>query len=218
MQTKTCADAGKYAQIISFYGSNCTIRKADGADLAAITTPYPQLLYGHFERGQWEQAVRLCRYVKSPELWASLAAMALHAPNLDTAQTAFAAIDEIDKVQFTNHIQIQPDDVLKHAETELFCKRPNEALNHLLANGRIYRAIKLNIRLHKWTEALELAVKHQTHVDTVLYYRNRHLEQMNHRETNDQFKQWENQVEVDEETVMKKIQVEKDQEQRNAEQ
>merc|ERR1719284_721061 len=75
---KACHDAGKYAQIVAFYGAHCVIRKADGADLANVTTPYPQLLYQHFEKGQWEQAVRLCRYVKSPELWASLAAMAIH--------------------------------------------------------------------------------------------------------------------------------------------
>lgn len=67
-QSKTCADAGKYAQIVAFYGSNCTIRKAferllRGASLrrmariscgalksrerasgeAMVTTPYPQL-------------------------------------------------------------------------------------------------------------------------------------------------------------------------------
>merc|ERR1712060_510882 len=68
MDTKICADAGKYAQIVAFSGSQCTIRKADGADLAMTTMPYPQLLYQHYEKGQWEQAVRLCRYVKLPEL------------------------------------------------------------------------------------------------------------------------------------------------------
>jgi len=216
LQTKTCADAGKYAQIVAFYGAHCTIRKADGADLAMVTTPYPALLYQHFEKQQWEQAVRLCRYVKLPELWASLAAMAIQSRALDTVEIALAAIEEVDKVQFVAHINKLPDDILRQAELALFCKRPDEALNLLLQNKRMYRAIKLNIRLHRWGDALELALKHQTHVDTVLAYRARHLTQMKHVETNEQFKQWVQQVEVDWDTVKKKIALEKDAELRNA--
>jgi intraflagellar transport protein 80 len=216
-QTKTCADAGKYAQIVAFHGSNCVIRKANGSDLAMVTTPYPQLLYQHVEKGQWQNAVRLCRYVKSPELWASLAAMAIHARSLETVEVALAAIEEVDKVQFVAHINKIPesDDVLRSAELALFCKRPDEALNTLLQNKRIFRAIKLNIRLHRWNDALDLALKHQTHVDTVLAYRQQHLEQMKHVETNDQFKHWAGQVEVNWESVRKKVDMEKSQEQQN---
>ena len=36
--------------------------------------------------------------------------------------------------------------------------------------GMFYRAIKLNIKLFNWSRALELAVQHKTHVDTVLGY------------------------------------------------
>jgi len=216
LQTKTCADAGKYAQIVAFYGAHCMIRKADGADLAMVTTPYPEILYTHFEKSQWEQAVRLCRYVKLPEMWASLAAMAISSRALDTVEIALAAIEEVDKVQFVAHINKLPDEVLRQAELALFCKRPDEALNILLQNKRMYRAIKLNIRMHRWGDALELALKHQTHVDTVLAYRNRHLLQMKHVETNEQFKQWASQVEVDWDTVKKKIAHEKDMEQQNA--
>lgn len=216
LQTKACNDAGKYAQIVAFYGSHCTVRKADGADLAMVTMPYSHLLYTHFEKGQWEQAVRLCRYVKSPELWASLAAMAIHSRALDTVEIALAAIEEVDKVQFVAHINKLPDEVLRSAELALFCKRPDEALNILLQNKRLYRAIKMNIRLHRWNDALELALKHKTHVDTVLAYRGQHLQQMKHVETNEQFKQWAQEVQVDWEVVKKKIAMEKDQEQRAA--
>jgi intraflagellar transport protein 80 len=217
LQTKTCTDAYKYAQITHFYGSHCIIRKADGADLAMVTAPYAQLLYQHFEKGQWEPAVRLCRYVKLPEMWAALAAMAIQSRELPTVEIALAAIEEVDKVQFVGHINRQADDVLRSAEMSLFCKRPDEALNTLLQNKRIYRAIKLNIRLHRWVDALELALKHQSHVDTVLAYRAKHLAQMRHHETNEQFKQWAQQLApVDWDVVKKKIALEKEQEQRNA--
>jgi len=217
LQYKTCTDAGKYAQIVAFHGSQCVIRKADGADLVVVTTPYPQLLYQHCEKNQWEPAVRLCRYVKSPELWAALAAMAIQARTLDTVEIALAAIDEVDKVQFVAHINKHKDEVLQTAELALFCKRRDEALNTLLQAKppRIYRAIKMNIRLHRWNDALELALKHQTHVDTVLAYRQQHLQQMKHVETNELFQKWAASVEVDWDTVRKKIAMEKDDEARN---
>merc|ERR1719316_850831 len=123
--------------------------------------------------------------------------MAIHARALDTVEIALAAIEEVDKVQFVGHINKMPDEVLRSAELALFCKRPDEALNILLQNKRIYRAIKLNIRLHRWTEALELALKHQTHADTVLAFRARHLQQMKHVETNEEFKRWSQQLEID---------------------
>jgi hypothetical protein len=58
----------------------------------------------------------------------------------------------------------------------------------------VYRAIKLNIRLFRWGRALELAVTHRTHVDTVLGYRQRHLEALGRPETDPRFLQYAQQV------------------------
>ena len=41
-----------------------------------------------------------------------------------------------------------------------------DAENILLQAGLILRAILLNIYLHQWEKALDLAIKHKTHVDT----------------------------------------------------
>lgn len=47
---------------------------------------------------RWSEATRLCRFVKDDSLWAMLAAMATHAKQLETAEVAYAAINEADKV------------------------------------------------------------------------------------------------------------------------
>ncbi len=52
-----------------------------------------------------------------------------------------------------------------------------------------YRAIKMNIKMYKWDKALDIAIAQKTHVDTVIAYRRRFLEQYNKEETNDRFKQ-----------------------------
>eukprot|EP00397_Hematodinium_sp_SG-2012_P021288 GEMP01021982.1.p2 GENE.GEMP01021982.1~~GEMP01021982.1.p2 ORF type:complete len:255 (+),score=53.81 GEMP01021982.1:1441-2205(+) len=214
--TKDCELAGKYASIVSFNGSHVTLRKADGCNLAMMVSPYPTHLYDRVEKAQWDQAIRLCRYVKIPQLWAALAAMAIQARELNTLEIALAAIEAVDKVQFIAHLNNLPDEVLKSAELSLFCRKPEEALGTLLQNQRIFRAIKMCIRLHRWDAALELAVQHKTHIDTVLAYRQRHLQQMKRDENNAKFNQFNGEVSVNWETVKQKVAMEKENERRAA--
>jgi intraflagellar transport protein 80 len=72
-----------------------------------------------------------------------------------------------------------------------------------------YRAIKLNIKMYKWDRALEIAVNNKTHVDTVIAYRKRFLEQYGKEETNERFKQYARDIEVDWDTVKTKINADK---------
>jgi intraflagellar transport protein 80 len=76
-----------------------------------------------------------------------------------------------------------------------------------------YRAIKMNIKLYKWDRALEIAVNNKTHVDTVIAYRQRFLEQYGKEETNERFKQYSRDIEVNWETVKTKINADKKREQ-----
>ncbi|CAD7973862.1 unnamed protein product [Amoebophrya sp. A120] len=200
------------AQLNSFHGSHVSLRKADGSNLAMMVSPYPLLLYQHVTKGHWDLAIRLCRYVKQSECWACLACMGIHARELNTVEIALAAIEEIDKVQYVAHINSLPDEVLKTAELALFCKKPEEALQILLQHRRAYRAIKMCITLHRWDQALDLAIQNKTHVDTVLAYRERHLKQMRHVETNEKFKQYSAEVPHDWDTVQAKIHMEEEKE------
>lgn len=75
-----------------------------------------------------------------------------------------------------------------------------------------YRAIKMNIKLYRWNRALDIAINKTTHVDTVIAYRNRFLEQYNKEETNERFVQLSQEIQVDWETVKTKIKAEKQRE------
>ena len=76
----------------------------------------------------------------------------------------------------------------------------------------MYRAIKMNIRLYRWSRALEIAVQHKTHVDTVLGYRQKYLESIKRKESNERFIQYSEQVNVDWEAIKAKKQELKNQE------
>lgn len=54
-----------------------------------------------------------------------------------------------------------------------------KVLHGVLAQaGLVYRAISVNLDLFKWQRALELAVQHKKHVDTVLLRRQQWLQVM----------------------------------------
>jgi len=63
----------------------------------------------------------------------------------------------------------------------------NDAEQILLSNHLVYRAIELNIRLFRWKRALQLAVQHSVHIDTVVAFRNQYLLANNLTENMDLF-------------------------------
>ncbi len=75
-----------------------------------------------------------------------------------------------------------------------------------------YRAIKMNVKLYRWDRALDIAINNKTHVDTVIAYRQRFLQQYGKEEENERFKQYARDIEVDWETVKAKIKADKDRE------
>jgi intraflagellar transport protein 80 len=100
--------------------------------------------------------------------------MAINGRQLDAAETALAAINEVAKLHFILYIKDKiPSEEGRNAELAVYQRRFDEAEQILLQASPplIYRAIKLNIRLYRWTRALQIAVDNKTHVDTVLAYR-----------------------------------------------
>jgi len=88
----------------------------------------------------------------------------------------------------------------------LFRRQPDEAERVLLQASPplTYRAIILNVRLYRWDRALDIAIKFRSHVDTVLGYRQKYLEQFGKKENNQRFIQYSSQVQVNWEAIQAK--------------
>ncbi|OXB63121.1 hypothetical protein ASZ78_000353 [Callipepla squamata] len=205
---KDASDFSKNPQIVHFVGNQITIRRADGSLIHVNISPYPVILHEYVSGSKWEDAVRLCRFVKDQTMWACLAAMAVANKDMATAEIAYASIGEIDKVQYINSIKDLPSKESRMAHTLLFSGNTQEAETLLLQTGLIYQAIQVNIDLYNWDRALELAVKHKTHVDTVLAYRQKFLEDFGKKETNKRFLQYAEGLEVDWNKIKAKIEME----------
>ena len=141
-------------------------------------------------------------------LWACLAGMAVHARHLDTAEVAYAAIQEADKVYYIQYIKELPLKEARAAEMAVMTGHYQDAENMLLQAGLTFRAILLNIYLHQWERALDLAIKHKTHVDTALAYRLKYLARCDKEENNDKYIQYMKEVDVDWDKINEKIEEE----------
>uniref|UniRef100_A0A673GH61 Uncharacterized protein n=1 Tax=Sinocyclocheilus rhinocerous TaxID=307959 RepID=A0A673GH61_9TELE len=141
-------------------------------------------------------------------LWSCLAGLAMANRELSTAEVAYAAIGEIDKVQYINFIKDLPSRDSCLAHMLLFSGHVQEAEATLLQANLNYHAIQIHISLYNWDRALELAVKYKTHVDTVLAHRQKFLQDFGKQETNKRFLQYSEGVEVDWEKIQAKIEME----------
>jgi len=121
---------------------------------------------------------------------------------------AYAAIGAVDKVEFLNHVKSIPNTDVRAAKMSMFCGNQLEAESILLRGGLLYLLIKMNLDLYEWENALNLAIRHKTHVDTVLGYRQMYLEQIGKEETNNKFKQYSENVAVDWDKIQTKVEAE----------
>ncbi|NXB52919.1 IFT80 protein, partial [Leucopsar rothschildi] len=147
---KDASEFSKASEVVSFVGNHITIRRADGSLLHLHISPYPAILHGYSGSSRWEDGLRLCRFVQDQTLWACLAAMAVANQDMTTAEIAYAAIGEIDKVQYINSIKDLPSKESRLAHVLLFSGNTQEAETLLLQSGLIYQAIQINIQLYNW--------------------------------------------------------------------
>ncbi|CAG0899667.1 unnamed protein product [Darwinula stevensoni] len=207
-QEREGGEFGKSPIVVNYLGDQVTVRRSDGSLVSVPTSPYPAVLHDYTMQHKWGDAVRLCRFIKEPLLWACLAGMATYAKELNTAEIAYAAIDRADKVLYVQYIKNIPVKEVRSAEMALLAGKTQEAENVLLQNGLLFRAIMMHIQLYNWDRALELAVKHKTHLDTVLAFRKRYLMRFDREETNKRFIQFGQGVQLDWQKILQRVETE----------
>ncbi|EFC50188.1 hypothetical protein NAEGRDRAFT_77945 [Naegleria gruberi] len=201
-------DIGKQSIIRDFFDTKINIRRIDGAVITESVHPYPLILYELIENKKWEQAIRLCRFVKDKAIWATLVGMAIKLNQLNTAEVGLAALEEVDKLRYISNIKRLPSAEAKNAAIALFMRNIDEAESILLQARLIYRAVKMHIKLYKWDRALDLAKRFKLHIDTVIAYRRRYLMETGQEENKPEFLQYQ-EMETNWDAIKEKIAQEK---------
>ncbi|KAI4465027.1 outer segment 5 [Holotrichia oblita] len=189
-------------RINDFVGNSVSIRRTDGSLLNVPISPFPALLHRYVQDNKWTDALNLCRTTNDVVLWSCLAILAtqLNGDTLDIAEESYAAINQYDKEFPTKAQQI--------AGAALLGGGLHNAESILIHNGMLFHAIRINLQLYNWNRALDTALKHKTHIDTVLYMRQKYLEQLGKEEPNKKFVDLRNSIGIDEEKIKQKIQTE----------
>ncbi|XP_050301884.1 intraflagellar transport protein 80 homolog [Anthonomus grandis grandis] len=200
-------ELGRNPRINDFVGNSVSIRRADGSLINVPISPYPELIYKKIHENKWTEALDLCRSVNSDMAWACLAVLATqsNSETVDIAEEAFANINHYEKVfyiQFIKSLKSKPE---QKAHLALLGGKTEEAESILLHNGMVFQAIYVNINLHNWQRALDLATKHKTHIDTVLYLREKYLESLGKAENNNKYSSLRETTVIDPEKIEEKI-------------
>jgi len=210
-----CAEIGANAHILCVEGSAVHIRKENGDEEVIAFSPVPLAMYDAIGDGEWEKALRLCSVTESDSeskaLWGALTALAVDHGQIEVALQGLTALEESDKILFLREVLALPLQAQRDAELALFKRNINGAENILLTNNLIYRAIRLNLRLFRWKRALELAIDHRTHIDTVLAIRAQSLGDEK-EESIDLFLKYEAEVDVNWSVIEEKCRQERDKE------
>ncbi|KAF5282730.1 hypothetical protein FQR65_LT02727 [Abscondita terminalis] len=201
-------ELGRSPRINFYIGNFVSVRRADGSLLNVPTSPFPTLLHKHIRDNKWEEALRLCRMIKDKILWTGLAVLATQSNNsdlLEMAAEAYAAIGHFDKVFYVAHVKNLPTKAQQMAGAALLGGSLQTAESILLHNGLVYHAIQINTQLHQWNRALELAIKHKSYVDVVLYLREKYLNSLGKEENNPKFIDIKSTVQIDKEKIEQKL-------------
>ncbi|VIO89049.1 Uncharacterized protein BM_BM3921 [Brugia malayi] len=190
-------DFGKSAYLYNFVGSHISIRRSDGALIPCTITPFASILNASVSANKWDQAIRLCRHMRESYLWGMLAVIATDAKNFYAAEIAYTALDEIEKVKFLSHLRAEQSNEVRLAMMTAFTKNFKDADAMLVQNGHIFHAIMLNISLFRWQRALELAIKYKVHLETVVGYRQKYLQEIGRKEIDQSFLKYQTEVEID---------------------
>lgn len=97
---KEVPEIGRECMVEDFNQNTIFIKKKNGSQLNYNISAYPRMLLDFCRDGEWPKAIKLCRYLSEPSLWALLGSISLKNNNNETAEIALAKIDAIDKVQY----------------------------------------------------------------------------------------------------------------------
>ena len=147
---RDATDFGRNPALLSFLGNHVIMRTSDGSVIHSVIPPYATVLLAYITNNKFEEALKLCRFVKETHLWAVLAGAAIQNKDLDTAGIAYAALNEVDKVEYIEYIKQSPNKDVRNAETALLCGNTQDAESILLQSNLIFRAVMLNLNQYNW--------------------------------------------------------------------
>jgi len=191
---------------VSFVGDKVEVKVNGRIERVFFISPLSSSLQENFGKKRFERCLEICRLSNDLKIWTVLAALSIKNRKIDLSIEAFAMTKSADKLDFFKKLRKIAGKEERNSEYAFFRNKTKEAEDILLQSSPplVHRALKLNIRQFKWARALELAVRYDTHIDTVVAYRRRHMELTKGKERDENFIKYGENVNVDWRAVLGK--------------
>lgn len=142
-------------RLCSFEGSLVTLRNG----LVLSVNIYAELLHRFAQDNQWTQCLKICRMAQQVCLWGTLAAMACSKGLCDVAEEAFAAIPQVDKVEYLRGMAGKGVDSGSWGQLQanILNGRVAEAETQLMNERKYEEAIRLQCAMFDYGRAIKVA-------------------------------------------------------------
>jgi len=195
---------GRNPNFIGFYETMMSFKNSEGSTVRTTIPVYAQLLLERIKQKKLQEAVSICRLTNQKYLWAVLGGYCLESGELNVMQECFSALGHVDKLEQINKIQNMDNKTSQITEIKLL-GNDKDASRGLLKQASIFETIKILIAQNEWTQALNIAVKNESHVDTVLYMRQLFLKKREKNETDSKFIEMAQNIDVEWADVKTKV-------------
>ncbi len=184
--TYDTSEFGKNLSIVNFDGFTITFC-ASGANFTITAKIHCILIHKLVGENQWDKALKICRMRQNALLWACLAALASKRNQHEISEEAFSSALQIDKVDYMQFVKELNESEQMAENAIMNGARIEEGETILLHNRKISEAIQFCLRLHRWKNALDIAVKNSTDVKLVLLERKKYMKALEKSETDSEF-------------------------------
>jgi len=117
---KAGIDFAERAKISCFDDSTIEIEFEDGSKIQNAVDQCSLLLHECVHENKWNQAQKICQFMKTKEYWATLASLSLHHGNLNVALNSLCALQAVDKVEYIKHVQNIPTEEVRPGKLRIF--------------------------------------------------------------------------------------------------
>ena len=191
----------KDAQLTNFAGNICTIRLYNGFFFSVSIVPHFMSLCNYINSQRWNDAHRMCTIIQEKRLWGFLALSAASNGILQISRFAYANTLAIDRVDFIDNY------ILSENLKSSFSFIIHDLKNFDLIGMNNFNDIHNSIKTFNWDRALSLAIKFESHIDTIIALRVKYLHCLSLDETRKKFKQFSD-LDIDWERISLKLTIE----------
>ncbi|CAG5105714.1 Oidioi.mRNA.OKI2018_I69.chr1.g2388.t1.cds [Oikopleura dioica] len=194
---------GRNPRLFAFNEGTVSLRNHDGSVIRGSLNPLATLLIKAVKDRKLSEGLSICRFAADKSLWMTLSGFALEHNQTEVLAECYKALGKVDRVRQINRANETSDKTLQVIELKALGNEP-ETMDVLAKRSELTDTLPLLFAKCAWKEALDLAIKKGSHIDTVLYFRSHYLKSNEKEEDIEKFREMNQKIDVSWEDIKAK--------------